>query len=109
MLVDTTEQARDRPSAYQEQKKYYSGKKGFDTFKNSVVSCSQGEDIIDVKVGARVPEADINLFRQQQNKFSESQEFVADKAYVGATRTTTATNEERIALLENVSSRLSEV
>ena len=79
LLVDTTEQARERPSAYQEQKKYYSGKKGFHTFKNSVVSCSQGEDIIDVTVGARGPEADINLFRQQQNKFAESQQFVGLK------------------------------
>ncbi len=70
LLVDTTEQSRERPSAYQEQKKYYSGKKGFHTLKNSVVSCAKGEDIIDITVGARGPEADINLFRQQQNKFS---------------------------------------
>ncbi|MDJ0589825.1 MAG: transposase family protein [Pleurocapsa sp. MO_226.B13] len=95
MLVDTTEQARERPSAYQEQKKYYSGKKGFHTLKNSVVSCAQGEDIIDVTVGARGPEADINLFRQQQNKFAESQEFVGDKAYVGAARTTTPTKKPK--------------
>ena len=59
--------------------------------KNSVISCSQGEDIIAVTVGAREPEADINLFRKQQDKFSETQQFVGDKAYVGATRTTTPT------------------
>ena len=91
MLVDTTEQARQRPNNYQEQKKYYSGKKGFHTLKNSVISCVQGQDIIDVTVGARGPEADITLFRQQQDKFSETQQFVGDKAYVGVARTTTPT------------------
>lgn len=39
--------------------------------------------------------ADINLFRQQQDKFSETQEFVGDKAYVGAARTTTPTKKPR--------------
>ncbi len=95
LLVDSTEQARERPSAYQEQKKYYSGKKGVHTFKNSVVSCTQGEDIIDVTVGARGPASDINLFRQQQAKFSEAQQFVGDKAYVGAPLTTTPTKKPK--------------
>ena len=95
LLVDSTEQARERPKNYQNQKKYYSGKKGFYTFKNSVISCGQGEDIIDVTVGARGPEADINLFRQQQEQFSESQKFVGDKAYVGAPRTITPTKKPK--------------
>ena len=95
LLVDTTEQARQRPKNYREQKKYYSGKKGCHSLKNSVISCSQGEDIIDVTVGARGPEADINLFRQQQDKFSETQQFVGDKAYVGAARTTTPTKKPK--------------
>lgn len=42
-----------------------------------------------------LPEADINLFRKQQLKFSDSQEFVGDKAYVGAARTTTPTKKPR--------------
>ncbi len=46
-------------------------------------------------MGARGPEADINLFRQQQPKFSEAQQFVGDKAYVGAPRTTTPTKKPR--------------
>lgn len=95
LLVDTTEQARARPKNYQEQKKYFSGKQQSHTFKNSVISCAQGKDIIDVMVAARGPEADINLFRQQQPKFSDSQEFVGDKAYVGAARTTTPTKKPR--------------
>lgn len=95
LLVDTTEQARQRPKNYQEQKKYFSGKQQSHTFKNSVISCAQGEDIIDVTVGARGPEADINLFRKQQLKFSDSQEFVGDQAYVGVARTTTPTKKPR--------------
>jgi hypothetical protein len=89
LLVDSTEQDRQRPQNYQEQKKYYSGKQQSHSFKNSVISCPQGEDIIDITIGAFGPEADINLFRQQQSKFSDSQEFVGDKAYVGASQTTT--------------------
>ena len=40
-------------------------------------------------MGARGPEADKNLFCQQQAKFSETQKFLGDKAYIGAPRTTT--------------------
>ncbi len=95
LLVDTTEQARQRPKNYNEQKKYFSGKQQSHTFKNSVISCSKGQDIIDVVVAARGPEADINLFRQQQAKFSNSQKFVGDKAYVGAARTTIPTKKPK--------------
>ena len=95
LLVDSTEQIRQRPKNYQEQKKYFSGKQQSHTFKNSVISCSKGEDIIDVAVGAKGPEADINLFHKQQPKFSDSQEFIGDKAYVGAPRTTTPTKKPR--------------
>lgn len=95
LLVDTTEQVRQRPKNYQEQKKYFSGKQQSHTFKNSVISCSKGQDIIDVVVGARGPEADINLFHKQQPKFSVEQQFVGDKAYVGASRTTTPTKKPR--------------
>ncbi|MGK7897443.1 MAG: transposase family protein [Xenococcus sp. (in: cyanobacteria)] len=95
LLVDSTEQARQRPKDYQEQKNFFSGKQQSHTFKNSVISCSQGEDIIDVTVGARGPASDINLFRQQQAKFSTEQQFVGDKAYVGAARTTTPTKKPK--------------
>lgn len=55
LLVDSTEQVRQRPNQYQEQKKFYSGKQKSHTFKNSVISFVQGEDIIDVAVGAKGP------------------------------------------------------
>ena len=57
LLVDSTEQDRQRPQDYQEQKKFFSGKQRSHTFKNSMISCSKGQDIIDVSVGARGPEA----------------------------------------------------
>ena len=95
LLVDSTEQHRPRPKNYQEQKKFFSRKQRSHTFKNSVISCSKGQDIIDVSVGARGPASDINLFRQQQAKFSSEQEFVGDKAYVGAARTTTPTKKPK--------------
>ena len=52
LLVDSTEQVRQRPKNYQDQKKHFSGKQQSHTFKNSVISCSKGEDLIDVAVGA---------------------------------------------------------
>ena len=57
LLVDSTEQPRQRPNNYQEQKKFFSGKQRSHTFKNSMISCSKGQDIIDVSVGERGPEA----------------------------------------------------
>lgn len=95
LLVDTTEQPRERPQLYSEQKKFYSGKQKSHTFKNSFVSCSQGKDIIDVVVGVKGPEADKNLLSQQQANFSPSQRFVGDKAYVGASPTVTPAKKPR--------------
>lgn len=95
LLVDSTEQDRTRPKNHQEQKKFFSGKQKSHTFKNSVISCAKGQDIIEVSVGARGPEADITLFRQQQAKFSREQKFIGDKAYVGAAGTTTPTKKPK--------------
>ncbi len=89
LLVDSAEQARERPSEYQEQKKFFSGQKKKHTFKNQFVSLPKGKDIVDVVVGERGPEADVNLLRKQQGNFSEQQNFTGDKAYIGAKRTTT--------------------
>ena len=55
LLVDSAEQPRERPSDYQEQKKFFSGKKQKHTFKNQFVSLPKGEDIVDVIVGERGP------------------------------------------------------
>lgn len=89
LLVDSTEQDRERPTDNQEQKNYYSGKKKRHTFKSSVISLPGGKDIVDITAGHRGPASDITLFNQQRKKFSEKQEFEGDKAYVGAENMTT--------------------
>ena len=48
LLVDSAEQPRERPSDYQEQKKFFSGKKQRHTFKNQFGSLPKGKDIVDV-------------------------------------------------------------
>ncbi len=80
LLVDSAEQPRERPSDYQEQKKFFSGKKQRHTFKNQFVSLPKGTDIVDVVVGERGPEADVNLLRKQQPNFSNEQSFKGDQA-----------------------------
>ena len=89
LLVDSAEQPRERPSDYQKQKKFFSGKKQKHTFKNQFVSLPKGKDIVDVVAGERGPEADVNLLRKQQQNFSLTQSFTGDKAYIGAERTKT--------------------
>ena len=89
LLVDSSEQGRERPKEQEEQEKYYSGKKQTHTFKNQFITLPHGEDIVDVIVGERGPEADVNLLRRQQQNFSDEQAFKGDKAYQGAERTKT--------------------
>ena len=55
LLVDSAEQPRERPKSYQEQKKFFSGKKQKHTFKNQFVSLPKGKDIVDVVAGERGP------------------------------------------------------
>jgi hypothetical protein len=89
LLVDSFEQSRERPTDDQEQEKFYSGKQKRHTFKNQIVSLPKGNDIADAVVGKRGPEADINLLRKQQKRFSKNQKFKGDKAYQSAERTAT--------------------
>ena len=83
LLVDSAEQPRNRPSQPEEQKKYYSGKKKQHTRKNQFVGLPEAADIVDVEVGFPGPTADINLFRNQQEKFHIKQGFGGDKGYQG--------------------------
>ena len=50
----------------QEQKKYYSGKKKNHTFKNQLIILPEGKDIVEVTVGKKGPQSDINIFRENQ-------------------------------------------
>ncbi len=83
LIVDTEEQPIERSLDYQEQKKYFSGKKGTQTFKNQVIGLPKGKDIVDVVGGERGPKADINVWRETAEKFDKQQKFSGDKAYVG--------------------------
>jgi hypothetical protein len=42
LIVDSCEQTRERPKGYQEQKKYYSGKKKNHTLKNQLIVLPNG-------------------------------------------------------------------
>ncbi len=83
LLVDSTEQHRERPGEYKEQKKFFSGKKKKHTFKNQFIILPKAQDIVDVIVGHPGPASDINLLREQQKKFATRQQFKGDKAYIG--------------------------
>jgi DDE superfamily endonuclease/Helix-turn-helix of DDE superfamily endonuclease len=83
LIVDSWEQARERPEDYQEQKEYYSGKKKQHTFKGQVVTLPLGKDLVDVEVGMTGKTSDISIFREQQQKFESGQKFTGDKGYQG--------------------------
>jgi IS5 family transposase len=81
--VDSYEQPIERPGEYQEQKKYYSGKKANHTRKGQLIVLPNGKDIVDVVAGKPGPKSDVNLFRETKNKFDKKQRFSGDKAYQG--------------------------
>ncbi len=84
LIVDSFEQARERPEDNQEQRTYFSGQKKQHTFKSQIVTLPQGKDIVDVVAGAKGPTSDKTLFEAQLSKFASGQGFDGDKAYVGA-------------------------
>ena len=89
LIVDSAEQVIERPSDYQEQKKYYSGKQKRHTQKSQFIVLPKAEDIVDVVIGQPGPMSDIKICRQTLNKFSPQQTFSGDKAYVGESQITT--------------------
>jgi hypothetical protein len=89
LIVDSAEQAIERPSDYQEQKKYYSGKQKRHTFKNQFIVLPKGRDIVDVVVAKPGPMSDIKICREVLNIFEPQQGFCGDKAYVEESRIST--------------------
>ena len=83
LIVDSAEQAIERPRDYQEQKRYYSGKKKMHTIKNQFIVLPNGADIVDICIGKLGKTSDITLFRQIHHKFDSKQRFIGDKAYIG--------------------------
>lgn len=89
LIVDTSEQVRERPRLYQEQKSFYSGKKKNHTLKNQLIVLPDGKDIVDILAGVPGPKSDINLLRERFRQFAPEQKFVGDKAYQGESQVTT--------------------
>ncbi len=77
LIVDSCEQPRERPTEYQEQQKYYSGKKKTHTFKNQITVLPDGQDIVDIIAGLPGPKSDIDLFRLGHKGFTPNQKFLS--------------------------------
>ena len=83
LIVDSCEQPRERPTEYQEQQNYYSGKKKTHTFKNQITVLPDGQDIVDIIAGLPGPKSDIDLFRLGHKGFTPNQKFQGDLGYIG--------------------------
>jgi len=83
LIIDSEEQARERPGEYQKQKACYSGKKKSHTFKNQVIVLPRGEDIVDIVAGELGPKSDLRIAQESLRKFHSDQRFSGDKAYQG--------------------------
>ncbi|QXE26048.1 transposase [Richelia sinica FACHB-800] len=83
LIVDSYEQPIERPSEYEIQKKYYSGKKKTHTRKSQLIVLPNGKDIVDIVAGKPGPKSDITLFRETRKEFESTQRFNGDKAYEG--------------------------
>ena len=95
LIVDSAEQAIERPGDYQEQKRYYSGKKKMHTIKNQFIVLPNGADIVDICIGKLGKISDITLFRQIHHKFDSKQRFIGDKAYIGEEVITTPQKKQK--------------
>lgn len=102
LIIDSAEQAIERPTDYQKQKQYYSGKKKMHTLKNQFIVLPNGEDIVDIYLGQLGKTSDINLFRQTRDKFDLKQKFLGDKAYIGEDVITTPMKKPRKAELSEL-------
>ena len=72
--MDSEEQAIPRPKDYDEQKKFYSGKKKYQTKKNQFIVLPGGADIVDVVSGEKSPKSDINIWRERKDVFHPEQQ-----------------------------------
>lgn len=102
LIIDSAEQAIERPGDYQEQKKYYSGKKKMHTLKNQFIVLPGGEDIVDVCIGQLGKISDITLFRNNRQNLDAKQRFLGDKAYIGEKFITTPYKKPKKAELSEI-------
>ncbi len=101
LIVDSSEQVRERPTDTESQKSFYSGKKNNYTLKNQFIVLPNGEEIVDVVVGRRGPMSDINLWRERKKEFHPEQKFAGDKAYKGEAQIKTPYKKPRKQELTN--------
>jgi len=66
LIVDGSEQPRERPTEYGEQKKFYSVKHPRHTFKNQLIIVPSGKDIVDVVVGKPGATSELNIWRERR-------------------------------------------
>ncbi|MGD1702589.1 transposase family protein [Dapis sp. BLCC M229] len=83
LIIDSYEQAIERPQKYEKQKEYYSGKKKNHKRKSQVILLPLGKNIVDIEAGKPGKKSDINFFRETQQRFSPKQKFTGDQAYLG--------------------------
>ncbi|NEP83576.1 MAG: transposase family protein [Okeania sp. SIO3B3] len=60
-----------------------------------IITTEKGTEIVDVIIGERRPESDVNLLIKQQKKFDKKQKFQGDKADNGVERTVTPKKKPR--------------
>jgi IS5 family transposase len=70
-------------------------KKKNHTLKNQIITTEKGTKIVDVIVGKRGPESDVNLLIKQQKNFDKEQKFQGDKGYQGVEKTITPQKQPR--------------
>ena len=83
LIVDSYEQPTERPTDYNDQKKYNSCKQKKHSLKNQIVVMPNGKEIVDVVVGETGATADIKIWRSRRKEWDPEQKFQGDKAYVG--------------------------
>jgi len=101
LITDSYEQPIQRPQDYEEQKKYYSGKKANHTKKSQVIVLPKGKDIVDIVVGKPGPTSDKKIFDERQIEFDPNQKFQGDKAYQGGKSIITPQKKPRNKELSN--------
>ena len=81
LIVDTSEQSRQRTMDKAEREKCYSGYKHNHTVKK-IITLPKAKDIIAVSIGGYGTKADITIFREIQLQFKSEQKFKKDKVFV---------------------------
>jgi hypothetical protein len=82
LIGDSCEQPIQRPGEYEEQKKFYSGKKKNHTLKNQFIVTPNGREIVDIIVANPGSTSDINIWRANPSNLGLTQKFKGDKAYI---------------------------